>query len=76
MSHADANQKSVLIQAGQVQLEGNLALPQETHGVVLFAHGSGSSRFSPRNNFVARELFDAGIGSLLIDLLTPAEDAD
>lgn len=71
-----SNQKSVQINAGQVQLEGNLALPEGTHGVVLFAHGSGSSRFSPRNNFVAGELFNAGIGSLLIDLLTPKEDAD
>ena len=44
--------------------------------MVLFAHGSGSSRFSPRNNFVAAQLFNAGIGSLLIDLLTPGEDAN
>jgi putative phosphoribosyl transferase len=71
-----AKQEAVLIKAGQVTLEGNLALPEGTHGVVLFAHGSGSSRFSPRNNFVAAELFYAGIGSLLIDLLTPAEDED
>lgn len=76
MGHAFSNQKPVQINAGQVQLEGNLALPEGTHGVVLFAHGSGSSRFSPRNNFVASELFNAGIGSLLIDLLTPKEDAD
>ncbi len=76
MGHAFTNQKPVQIDAGQVKLEGNLALPEGTHGVVLFAHGSGSSRFSPRNNFVAGELFNAGIGSLLIDLLTPREDAD
>lgn len=76
MAHSYTEQEFVLIKAGQVQLEGNLALPQGAHGVVLFAHGSGSSRFSPRNNFVASELFNAGIGSLLIDLLTPAEDAN
>ena len=76
MSHLSGKQESVRIAAGKVQLEGNLALPEGAQGVVLFAHGSGSSRFSPRNNFVASELFDAGIGSLLIDLLTPAEDAD
>lgn len=69
-------QQSVRINTGQVELEGNLALPPDAHGVVLFAHGSGSSRFSPRNNFVAAGLFDAGIASLLIDLLTPDEDAD
>jgi len=76
MHRAISNQKSVHIDTGQVQLEGNLALPEGAQGVVLFAHGSGSSRFSPRNNFVAGELYNAGIGSLLIDLLTPAEDAD
>lgn len=76
MSHLGGKQESVRITAGKVQLEGNLALPDGATGVVLFAHGSGSSRFSPRNAFVAGELFDAGVGSLLIDLLTPAEDAD
>jgi len=76
MHRAISNQKPVNIDAGKVQLEGNLTLPEGAQGVVLFAHGSGSSRFSPRNNFVAGELFHAGIGSLLIDLLTPAEDAD
>ena len=76
MRHAFSNQQPVQIDTGEVKLEGNLALPEGAHGVVLFAHGSGSSRFSPRNNFVAGELFNAGIGSLLIDLLTPKEDAD
>ena len=76
MAHPIIKQQQVQIQTGQVQLEGNLALPDGTRGVVLFAHGSGSSRFSPRNNFVAAQLFHAGIGSLLIDLLTPSEDAD
>jgi len=76
MHRAISNQQPVHIDTGQVQLKGNLALPEAAQGVVLFAHGSGSSRFSPRNNFVAGELFNAGIGSLLIDLLTPAEDAN
>jgi putative phosphoribosyl transferase len=60
--------------AGDV--EGTLDVPTGATGVVLFAHGSGSSRFSPRNNFVAGVLRTAGIGTLLMDLLTPAEDDD
>jgi putative phosphoribosyl transferase len=57
-------------------LEGSLALPgQQSQGLVVFAHGSGSSRFSPRNNFVAHILQKAGIGTLLMDLLTEEEDA-
>jgi pimeloyl-ACP methyl ester carboxylesterase len=55
-------------------LEGMLELPQVPLGIVLFAHGSGSSRFSPRNNYVARVLREARIGSLLVDLLTAEED--
>ncbi|MDE2343814.1 MAG: dienelactone hydrolase family protein [Betaproteobacteria bacterium] len=74
MAHDHFEQLSVQIPVGEVFLEGNLALPEGCAGVVLFAHGSGSSRFSPRNQYVASELFDAGVGSLLIDLLTPAED--
>ncbi len=58
-----------------VQLEGNLTLPEGATGIVLFAHGSGSSRFSPRNRFVARSLQEAGLGTLLIDLLNPQEEA-
>ncbi|MDI6690079.1 MAG: dienelactone hydrolase family protein [Actinomycetota bacterium] len=57
-------------------LEGILALPQKTKGIVLFAHGSGSSRLSPRNNFVAGLLREAGIGTLLFDLLTEEEDLE
>ncbi len=60
--------------AGPVTLEGNLAVPRDALGVVLFAHGSGSSRFSSRNRFVAEELQATGLGTLLIDLLTPAEE--
>ncbi len=56
------------------KLEGSLALPRHSPGLVVFAHGSGSSRFSPRNNFVARVLREAGIGTLLMDLLTEEED--
>ena len=66
----------VAIPAGPVTLEGMLELPENTPGVVLFAHGSGSSRLSPRNNYVAQVLRDAGLGTLLIDLLTRQEDMD
>ena len=61
--------------AGDVMLEGNLTLPDEANGVVLFAHGSGSSRSSPRNTFVAGVLNGAGLGTLLFDLLTKEEEA-
>ncbi|MGC2576092.1 MAG: hypothetical protein WA376_00775, partial [Terrimicrobiaceae bacterium] len=61
--------------AGRVMLDGNLTLPAAASGVVLFAHGSGSSRFSARNNFVARVLNSAGLGTLLFDLLTKEEEA-
>lgn len=64
----------VRVSAGPVTLEGNLVLPTGTQGVVLFAHGSGSSRFSPRNRYVARELQQGGLGTLLIDLLTEEEE--
>jgi len=64
------------IPAGPVTLEGMLEIPGSAAGLVLFAHGSGSSRLSPRNNFVAGVLRAAGVGTLLMDLLTPAEDRD
>lgn len=66
----------VHIPAGAVTLEGELLLPPGTQGVVVFAHGSGSSRHSPRNVFVAQALQSAGLGTLLFDLLTRVEDAD
>jgi putative phosphoribosyl transferase len=66
----------VSVASGRVALEGALELPEGCTGVVLFAHGSGSSRHSPRNNFVAQQLRAARLGTLLIDLLTPEEDAD
>jgi putative phosphoribosyl transferase len=61
--------------AGEVMLGGNLTMPVEANGVVLFVHGSGSSRFSPRNKFVAGVLNGAGLGTLLFDLLTKEEEA-
>lgn len=65
----------VTIPADQVSLEGELVIPQGAKGIVLFAHGSGSSRHSPRNQYVARSLQKEGIGTLLFDLLSVEEDA-
>jgi putative phosphoribosyl transferase len=65
----------VQIPAGSAILLGNLSIPENAMGLVLFAHGSGSSRHSPRNQFVARTLNHAGLGTLLFDLLTPEEEA-
>jgi pimeloyl-ACP methyl ester carboxylesterase len=64
----------VRLPAGDGFIEGELSLPAKAAGVVLFAHGSGSSRHSPRNRAVAATLRRAGLGTLLIDLLTPAEE--
>lgn len=64
----------VRIPSDQVHIEGMLELPENALGIVLFAHGSGSSRHSPRNNYVASVLREAGIGTLLMDLLTAQED--
>jgi dienelactone hydrolase len=58
---------------GQDRLEGELVRPRNAKGLVIFAHGSGSSRFSPRNIYVARQLQEKGLGTLLIDLLTEYE---
>ena len=65
----------VRVRTGGVELEGTLAVPQAAPGVVVFAHGSGSGRHSPRNRFVARVLREAGLGTLLFDLLTAEEEA-
>jgi len=62
--------------AGTTRLAGNLTEPAGLAGTVIFAHGSGSSRHSPRNRYVAAVLAEAGLGTLLFDLLTPAEEAD
>lgn len=76
MMTADPKEQLVHIPVDGVTLEGALVIPANAQGLVLFVHGSGSSRFSPRNNFVARELRNAGLGTLLIDLLTRVEDQD
>jgi putative phosphoribosyl transferase len=68
--------QEVRIQAGKVTLAGNLSVPKEATGVVIFAHGSGSSRHSPRNQYVASVLREAGLGTLLFDLLTKNEEAE
>lgn len=65
---------STSIPAGQVRLEAMLRLAPRCRGVVVFFHGSGAGRLSPRNRFVADELRHAGLGTLLVDLLTPEED--
>ena len=65
----------VRVPIGDRWLSGDLGLPAGAHGIVLFAHGSGSSRHSPRNQFVARALERRGLATLLIDLLTPGEEA-
>ena len=72
----DSTESLVEIPAHNVQLEGNLTIPESATGLVVFAHGSGSSRHSPRNNFVADELNDRGLATLLFDLLTEEEDRD
>ncbi len=69
-------ERLVHIPANGARLEGALAIPEGAEGVVLFAHGSGSSRHSPRNNYVAQVLRRAGLGTLLMDLLTRDEDID
>jgi putative phosphoribosyl transferase len=65
----------IRIPAGRATLDGNLTMVDHAKGLVLFAHGSGSSRHSPRNQFVARTLNDASLATLLFDLLTPDEEA-
>ncbi len=73
---ADDLPEPVVVEAGEVRLPGILTLPPHMLGVVLFAHGSGSSRFSARNRFVADALVAANFGTLLFDLLTEREAAD
>src|SRR5436190_13038208 len=67
--------QQVSLASGKVRLDGELSVPRGARGVVLFAHGSGSSRHSPRNQFVARMIREAGAGTLLFDLLTREEEA-
>ena len=72
----EAREAEVMVEGAGVDLAGTLAVPPGARGVILFAHGSGSSRHSPRNRAVAATLQEAGLATLLFDLLTPAEEAD
>lgn len=74
MKKAARKENVVRIPVGEATIEGNLMVPSRAKGVVLFAHGSGSSRFSPRNQYVAKELNKAGIATFLMDLLTKEEE--
>jgi pimeloyl-ACP methyl ester carboxylesterase len=71
-----AQDQEVAIPVGEVTVAGSLSVPSRASGVVVFAHGSGSGRFSARNRAVARVLLEAGFATLLIDLLTPTEEAE
>src|SRR5256885_7452314 len=71
---AEVAGQAVKIAAGEIELAGDLSLPEHADGVVLFAHGSGSSRHSSRNRFVAQELNHANFAALLFDLLTEQEE--
>ncbi len=72
--HTDVDvERTISITVGAAALEGTFGVPDQATGVILFAHGSGSSRFSPRNRFVAQTLREAGLGTLLLDLLSPRE---
>lgn len=67
-------ENNIVIEVNDIKLEGNLYLVENSSGIVLFAHGSGSSRMSPRNRYVAEYLNKAGLSTLLFDLLTTEED--
>lgn len=69
-------ESALKIPVGNVEVEGNMFLPEGASGLVVFAHGSGSSRFSPRNQYVAKEINKANLGTLLFDLLTPGEEEE
>jgi pimeloyl-ACP methyl ester carboxylesterase len=75
MEHAMiATHRSMKIPAGDVELQADVAVPEQLRGLVVFAHGSGRGRLSPRNRYVADVLQSAGLGTVLVDLLTPAEE--
>jgi putative phosphoribosyl transferase len=74
MENKGVQRKSVLLPSGRAILQGNLAIPHEAKGIVLFAHGSGSSRLSPRNLLVAKYLQSEGLATLLFDLLNHDEE--
>lgn len=69
-------EREIQVQSGELRLEGFLGIPEEAEGIVLFAHGSGSGRWSPRNRFVAHQLQQARFATLLIDLLEEWEGED
>ena len=76
MSKKNGIESEVTIECGNVTLQGTLAFPEPCAGIVLFAHGSGSSRHSPRNRYVAEVLRQGGLATLLMDLLTAAEERE
>jgi putative phosphoribosyl transferase len=76
MMVAAYSEEEVMISCDKASIQGSLVTPRHPVGLVIFAHGSGSSRFSPRNNFVARFLSRGGFATLLLDLLLPSEDQD
>ncbi|AKB19154.1 MULTISPECIES: dienelactone hydrolase family protein [unclassified Methanosarcina] len=73
-SNIDKGNSGIKIPIDSITLEGNLIIPEGAKGIVIFAHGSGSSRHSPRNQYIAQELQRSGIGTLLFDLLTVEEE--
>jgi len=73
-SNIDKGNPGIKIPIDSITLEGNLIIPEGAKGIVIFAHGSGSSRHSPRNQYIAQELQRSGIGTLLFDLLTVEEE--
>jgi putative phosphoribosyl transferase len=76
MTEPDRRSDTTDVRISPLDLDGVLGLPRPAEGIVLFAHGSGSGRFSPRNNYVAAALRSAGLATLLFDLLTEEEAAD
>ncbi|MFN2566814.1 MAG: dienelactone hydrolase family protein [Gemmatimonadaceae bacterium] len=74
MHETESREQTAQVAGAGVTLEGTLAIPPDARGVVLFAHGSGSSRYSPRNRFVAEALRAGGLATLLVDLLTAEEE--
>lgn len=76
MATSEIREKDVTIRIGSIELYGTLTVPADARGIVAFAHGSGSSRHSPRNRYVAEVMQNAGLGTLLFDLLTLEEEAE
>jgi len=74
-TRTEAEERTVDVRVANFTVEGTLAIPRAAQGLVLFAHGSGSSRHSPRHRLVAAALREVGLATLLLDLLTPAEEA-